>query len=80
MDPQKTKGGKPYGPERFKQLVKERYLITKHTNTSYGDTGDISIKEKDMLIDFIMDDLKRTKEAIEESEAKVKESRKGHRR
>ena len=80
LDPQRTKDGKPFGPERFKQLVKERYLITKHTNTSYGDTGDISVKEKDMLIDFIMEDLRRTKEAIEESESKVKESRKSRRR
>ena len=72
LDPQKTKDGKPYGPERFKQIVKERYLITKHTSTSYSDTGGITPTERDLLLQYITEDLQKTKEAIEKSEEKVK--------
>lgn len=72
LDPLTTKDGKPYGPEKFKQIVKERYLITKHTNTSYSDTGGITPTERDLLLQFISEDLQKTKEAIEESEKKVK--------
>ena len=71
MDPLTTKDGKPYGPVRFKQIVRERYLITKHTNTSYGDTGKMSPTEKDYLLEFINDDLDRAREAIEESRSKT---------
>lgn len=76
LDPQKTKDGKPYGPERFKQIVKERYLISKHTNSSYFDTGSITPTERDLLLQFISEDLQKTKEAIEKSEEKVKKSKK----
>lgn len=65
LDPLKTKEGLPYGPERFRKIVQERYLISKHTNTSYLDTGKITPTEKDIILDLIADDLKKSKEAVE---------------
>ena len=59
---------------RFKQLTKERYLVSKHTNTSYTDTGAITPVERQYILEFIMDEFQRQKEAYEkikqESESK----------
>ena len=57
--------GTPYGPIRLKEIVKERYIITKHTNTSYLDTGSITPYERGLLIDFIIEDLKQEKEIVD---------------
>lgn len=74
LDPQLTKDGKPWGPERYKSIVKERYLISKNLNTSYKDIGDITPLEREYLLQFIDEDLKRTKDMLdkqmEESKAK----------
>lgn len=67
FDPTLTSDGKPYGPERLKEIVKERYIITKHTNTSYTDTSSITPYERRLLIDFIIEDLEQEKKAIEEN-------------
>lgn len=60
------KDGKPYPPQRYKQIVKERYLITKHTNTSYADTLNITPTERAYLLEFIIDDLKLQQAKMEE--------------
>jgi hypothetical protein len=65
-----TSDGKPYGPERFKQIVKERYLISKNCNTSYTDLGKVTPLERNYLIEFITDELQKQKEMIENQKAK----------
>ena len=77
LDPQLTSDGKPYGPERYKTIVKEKYYISKNINTSYKDIGDITPTEREYLLQFIEDDLKRTKETIDKQieESKSKRSR-----
>ena len=62
-----TDDGRPYGPTRYKQIVKERYLISKHTNTSYDDTLNITPIEREYLLEFIADDLHRQKEMYDEA-------------
>ena len=57
MDPQLTDDGKPYGPHRFKEIVRERYLISRESNTSYTDLGQITPAERGYLIEFIADDI-----------------------
>lgn len=69
LDPQLTKEGKPYGPYRFKELVRERYLISKNINTSYNDIGRITPKEREYIIQFIADEIKRSKELIDQQKA-----------
>ena len=60
--------------KRFKGLARERYLISKHTNTSYKDTAYITPIERQYIFEFIMDELQKQKEAYEkikqESESK----------
>lgn len=71
MDPQLTKEGKPYGPHRFKELVRERYLISKNINTSYNDIGRITPREREYIIQFIADEIKRSKELIDQQKQKA---------
>lgn len=64
LDPALTADGKPYGPERFKKIVEERYLISKCMNTSYLDVGKITPTERDILIKLINEDRKRREERL----------------
>lgn len=66
-----TEDGKPYGPIRFKDIVKERYIITKHTNTSYGDTSNMTPLERGYIIEFIKDDLQRQKDLYDKAKAEA---------
>ena len=75
LDPQLTKQGKPYGPERYKEIVKERFIITKNVNTSYDDTGKMTPLERRYVLDFIEEDLKRTKEILDNSQRDAKNSK-----
>lgn len=70
MDPLLTSDGQPYGPWRYKQIVKECYLISKNCNTSYTDILNINPTERGYLLEFISDEYKKTNEMIEESKKK----------
>jgi hypothetical protein len=59
-----TFDGKPFAKERFKQIVKERYVISKNSNISYQDTGMMSPIEIEYVLQFIQEDLKRQVDAI----------------
>ena len=67
-----TSDGKPYALERYKQIVKERYLISKKCNTSYSDLANISCLERTYLIDFIFEEIQREKELREQAKANAK--------
>ena len=67
LDPQSTKDGKPYGPYRYKNIVKERYYISKNTNISYTDTGNMTPLEREYIMEFVTDDLKKTKEMLDKN-------------
>ncbi len=68
--------GKPYGPIRYEEIMRECYYISKFTNTSYNDTLDITPSERAMILRFIEQDAKRkadNEERIaEEVKAKMK--------
>lgn len=59
----------------YKELVRERYLISKHTHTSYNDTGVITPLERRYIFEFITDELQKQKEAYE----KIKQESEGRR-
>lgn len=67
MDPQSTEDGKPLGPSKYKEIAKERYIISKHTNTSYKDTEYISPLERGYILEFITEDLQRQKEIYDKA-------------
>lgn len=58
---------RPYGPYRYRQLVNDRYYITKHTHISYTDTGLMTPTERRMIIEFINKDIAAQNEAIQKS-------------
>jgi hypothetical protein len=70
LDPQLTKDGKPYGPWRYKEIVKERYLISKNINTSYNEVGKITPVERKYLIEFLAEEIKKSKELAEQAKQK----------
>lgn len=76
MDPQLTKDGKPYGPYRYKELVKERYLISKAMNTSYNDIGKITPLERQYIIEFIIEERKKEEELLKKRIDEVKNRQK----
>ena len=67
-----TESGKDYGPYRFKEIVKERYLIAKNCHTSYLDVGKITPLERSYLIEFLTEEARKTKEFMEQQELKRK--------
>lgn len=68
-----TEDGKPYGPFRYKEIVKERYIISKRCNTSYTDVGDMTPREKNYLLEFIADEIQKEEEAKQKLIEKQKE-------
>ena len=73
LDPKLTKDGKPYGPERYKSLVKNLYIISKNTYTSYTDLRDkITPSEMTALLNLIHEENEETKRYVE----KLKKDRK----
>lgn len=62
MDRQLTKDGKPYGPIRYKEIVTERYLISKNIHTSYTDVGKMTPLERQYILELLVDEQKRAKE------------------
>jgi len=75
LDP-KLINGKPYGPERFKNIVQERYFISKKCNTSYNDVGEMTPIERKYIIGFILDEIEKEKQLIDEVKQK-QETRRG---
>ena len=66
LDPVLTADGKPYAPERLKEIIKECYLISKQTNTSYTDVRDkITPRERDELLKLIQEEFLRNKKEAE---------------
>lgn len=47
----------------FNNIVEEIYVITKHTNISYGDVERISTVERKRLLNLISNDLHKEQEA-----------------
>jgi hypothetical protein len=66
LDPQLTNDGKPYGPYRYKQIVKECYLISKNVNTSYIDVMKMTPQERNYLLEFIAEEIQRKQELTEQ--------------
>ena len=70
MDPKYNEDGTPYGPKRFKDIVKERYFISKKCSTTYNEVGNITPVERQYIIEFILEELEKEKKMIQEAEAK----------
>lgn len=56
--------------ESYKNIVKERYIISKNIHTSYNEVGEMSPTERNLIINFILDDLKKQKEILDQGRLK----------
>lgn len=65
LDPPISEDGKPYGPKRFKDIVKECWYISDALSTSYTDILDISYQERVYLIECINAKQESTRQTIE---------------
>jgi hypothetical protein len=72
LDPILTSDGRPYGPHRFKEIAKERYLISKHCHTSYKDLDNVTPLEREYLLEFIYEELQKEQQAYEEAKRNSK--------
>ncbi len=72
LDPQTYKDGTPYGPKRFKEIVRECWFLSDQMNTSYTDVLDLSVQERLYLAECVKDKQEATKKAIEEVKARNK--------
>ena len=75
LDPPQSKDGKPYGPQRYKEIVQECWYISDQLHTSYADVLDLSFLERSYLIQLIAEKHEATKQAIETAKAQ-RQSRK----
>ena len=68
LDPHLTSDGKLYAPERYKEIVKERYLICNNTNITYSDTGKMTPTERRFILLFIKETADRRTELLKSDE------------
>ena len=64
LGPRFDDNGNPTGPKEYEDIVKERYYISKRSNTSYLDVGEISVHERKLLMKFIAEEVKQEQEFI----------------
>lgn len=78
LNPLKTDDGKPYGPIRYEQIVKEAYVICKSCYCSYQDVLDMSVVEKNILLKLIQAEIEKAQERNEKLKAEVEAHKKRH--
>jgi hypothetical protein len=64
-----TNDGKPYGPWRYKEIVKECYFITKNTSTTYSDILQMTPTERGYILEFLQEEFKKQQEQLEKIKA-----------
>ena len=72
--------GTPFGPTRYKEIARERYLISKHTNTSYEDTALITPLEREYILEFLVEDMQRQKDMYDQAQAEAESKRRERRK
>jgi len=77
LDPLKTSDGRDYGPVRYRELVKECYIISKNCNTSYTDVLRLPPREKDLMLGFIVEEFRKAQENIDQMKKEREVSRYG---
>lgn len=73
LDPLYTDDGQPYAPARYRRIVQECYLISKNMNTSYSDVLKMTPKEREYLINFLLEDYNDKKQAFEQELQMIQE-------
>lgn len=69
LDPQTSSDGTPYGPKRYKEIVKECWYISDNLHTSYTDVLNLAYQDRVYLIEYINEKKDATARALEEARA-----------
>lgn len=72
LGPQFDESGKPLGPIEFERIAKERYFISRRLNTSYIDTGQITVLERNLLLKFISEEIAEEEKLLNEARENAK--------
>lgn len=75
MDQQTTSDGRPFGPIRYKEIVKECYLISKNINTSYTDLLNITPVERNYMLQFLVEEAKEREDMLNKRRAEQEANR-----
>ena len=67
LDPQLSNDGTPYGPKRYKEIVKECWYVSDNLHTSYTDVLNLAYQDRVYLIDYINEKKEATTKALEEA-------------
>ena len=62
-----------YATKRYKEIVRECYLISKNLNTSYTDTMKLTPLERNYLLQLLLQDFEEKKKAFEKEMQETKE-------
>ena len=62
-----TSDGRIFATERFNQIIRERFEISKRIHTSYNELGEITPKERQLLLQFIKEDIEHDNKVIQQS-------------
>ena len=65
LTPELTNDGKPYGPVEMERLIHAKYYITRFTNTSYTDAGQITPMEREYILGYIKEEKEQEEKAID---------------
>lgn len=61
--------------KRYKDIARERYLISKHTNTSFNDTQYMLPIEREYVLEFVMEELQKQKELMDAAKEKANKNK-----
>ena len=67
LDPQLSNDGTPYGPKRYKEIVKECWYVSDNLHTSYTDVLNLAYIDRVYLINCINEKKEATMKAMEEA-------------
>lgn len=62
----------PYGVFRFQQIIDECYIISKVIHTSYKDLMDVSVMERDRMLEQINRESMQQQEELDKLKRKSK--------
>ena len=72
---QLTFDGKPFGPIKYKELVREAYILAKHCNISYSEVMNMTPTERQYMLEFLKEDMDREKESLNKIKKQQEERR-----
>lgn len=79
LDPQTSKDGKPFGPKRYKEIVRECWYISDNLHTSYSDILDLAYTDRLQLFLLIKEKREAEAKAMDDLKAKLAASQKAKR-